>query len=121
MTTRPVAVRVSAATRLYGSCSRQASRMASETWSAILSGCPSVTDSEVNKKRSLNFRLLPIEGIQFGGVVRSTAILLLGIFSTAAAELAQSGRVAFIACAPARVWPEPDCASIYRNSGGGAT
>ncbi len=25
-----------------------------------------MTDSEVNKKRSLNFRLLPIEGIQFG-------------------------------------------------------
>jgi hypothetical protein len=40
--------------------------MASETWSAILSGWPSVTDSEVNKKRSLNFKLLPIEGIQFG-------------------------------------------------------
>src|ERR1700735_3633716 len=63
MTTRPVAVKVSAATRLYGSCSRQASRSASETWSAILSGWPSVTDSEVNKKRSLNFRLLPIQGI----------------------------------------------------------
>src|SRR5580698_3926724 len=60
MTTRPVAVRVSAATRLYGSCSRQASRMASETWSAILSGWPSVTDSEVNRKRSLNLeKLLP--------------------------------------------------------------
>src|SRR5580658_3744027 len=34
--------------------------MASETWSAILSGWPSVTDSEVNKKRSLNLeKLLP--------------------------------------------------------------
>src|ERR1700689_703083 len=68
ITTRPVAVRVSAATRLYGSCSRQASRMASETWSAILSGWPSVTDSEVNKKRSLNFAFLPIEGIQVSGI-----------------------------------------------------
>src|SRR5438270_11291559 len=48
--TRPVVVRVSQATRLYGSFSRQASRMASEIWSAILSGWPSVTDSEVNKK-----------------------------------------------------------------------
>src|ERR1700722_16941325 len=66
MTTRPVAVRVSAATRLYGSCSRQASRMASETWSAILSGWPSVTDSEVKRKRSLNVRLLPIEGTKKG-------------------------------------------------------
>src|SRR5579864_1192595 len=51
ITTRPVAVKVSQATRLEGSSVRQASRMASETWSAILSGCPSVTDSEVNKWR----------------------------------------------------------------------
>src|ERR1700749_5127144 len=51
ITTRPVAVRVSQATRLVGSSARQASRIASEIWSAILSGCPSVTDSEVNKKR----------------------------------------------------------------------
>src|SRR3954462_8836575 len=63
MTTRPVAVNVSAATRLYGSCSRQASRIASDTWSAILSGWPSVTDSEVNRKRSLNFAFLPIQGL----------------------------------------------------------
>src|SRR5712671_2380438 len=51
MTTRPVAVRVSQATRLEESSARQASRMASEIWSAILSGWPSVTDSEVNKRR----------------------------------------------------------------------
>src|ERR1700688_3929220 len=53
MTTRPVAVRVSQATRLEGSSARQASRMASEIWSAILSGWPSVTDSEVNRIRFL--------------------------------------------------------------------
>src|SRR5215471_16559100 len=52
--TRPVAVRVSQATRLTGSSARQASRIASEIWSAILSGWPSVTDSEVNKKRFLD-------------------------------------------------------------------
>src|ERR1035437_4065708 len=40
--------------------------MASETWSAILSGCPSVTDSEVNKKRSLKFGFLPIQGFSVG-------------------------------------------------------
>src|SRR5579885_2487070 len=57
MTTRPVAVRVSQATRLAGSSARQASRMASEIWSAILSGCPSVTDSEVNKRRFLDDKL----------------------------------------------------------------
>ncbi|KAG5583011.1 hypothetical protein H5410_053638 [Solanum commersonii] len=45
---------VSHATLLSGSCSRQASRMASETWSQSLSGCPSLTDSEVNKKVSIS-------------------------------------------------------------------
>src|SRR5271154_4771834 len=58
MTTRPVAVKVSQATRLAGSSVRQASRIASEIWSAILSGCPSVTDSEVNKWRFFDKRLL---------------------------------------------------------------
>src|SRR5215469_14813883 len=53
ITTRPVAVSVSQATRLYGSSARHASKMASEIWSAILSGCPSVTDSEVKSKRFL--------------------------------------------------------------------
>src|SRR6266567_8632256 len=36
--------------------------MASETWSAILSGWASVTDSEVNKKRSLKIRIPPLKG-----------------------------------------------------------
>src|SRR5215831_2035675 len=53
MTTSPVQVRVSQATRLLGSSLRQASRIASEIWSAILSGCPSVTDSEVKRYRFL--------------------------------------------------------------------
>src|ERR1017187_4822354 len=57
MTTRPVAVRVSQATRLVESSARQASRMASEIWSAILSGWPSVTDSEVNKQRLVGRRI----------------------------------------------------------------
>ena len=35
------------ATRPFGSSVRTASRTASEIWSAILSGCPSVTDSEL--------------------------------------------------------------------------
>ena len=38
---------VSTATREAGYSASAASRMASEIWSAILSGCPSVTDSEV--------------------------------------------------------------------------
>src|SRR6266852_1678666 len=50
---------VSQATRLAGSSRRQASSMASEIWSAILSGCPSVTDSEVNRKRFVGKLISP--------------------------------------------------------------
>src|SRR5213593_4451682 len=48
-TTRPVVISVSQATRPSGSSARTASRTVSEIWSATLSGCPSVTDSEVNR------------------------------------------------------------------------
>ena len=51
--TRPVVTIVSTATRAVGSCSRIASRIASEIWSQILSGCPSVTDSDVNRRRDV--------------------------------------------------------------------
>src|SRR5438552_5126615 len=47
-TTRPVVSSVSHATRPIGSSAMMASRTASEIWSAILSGWPSVTDSDVN-------------------------------------------------------------------------
>src|SRR5579864_9155299 len=45
--TKPVAAEVSHATRALGSCDRMASSTASEIWSHTLSGCPSVTDSDV--------------------------------------------------------------------------
>src|SRR5271163_4522967 len=61
MTTRPVQVSVSQATRLYGSWAKQASRIASDIWSAILSGCPSVTDSLVNRKRSRLAKTTPFD------------------------------------------------------------
>src|SRR5437867_5340416 len=48
-TTSPVVISTSQATRPCGSSARTASRTASETWSATLSGCPSVTDSEVKR------------------------------------------------------------------------
>ena len=38
------------ATLELGSLAKQASTIASDTWSQILSGCPSETHSEVNKK-----------------------------------------------------------------------
>src|SRR5581483_4850383 len=47
----PVIANVSHATRPCGSSLRIASRTASEIWSATLSGWPSVTDSEVNRRR----------------------------------------------------------------------
>jgi hypothetical protein len=48
--TRPVVTRVSQATLPFASSVRTASRTPSETWSATLSGWPSVTDSEVKRK-----------------------------------------------------------------------
>src|SRR6478735_9924026 len=51
--TRPVVTRVSTATRPTGSSVRIASRMLSEIWSQILSGWPSVTDSDVNRRSSV--------------------------------------------------------------------
>src|SRR6188472_2576760 len=57
-TTRPVVRSVSTATRLCGSCSSMASSTESLIWSAILSGCPSVTDSEVNRRPATNFSLV---------------------------------------------------------------
>src|SRR6516162_10078352 len=50
--TWPVVIMVSTATRLPGSSLIMASRMASLIWSAILSGWPSVTDSEVKRRRA---------------------------------------------------------------------
>ena len=51
--TNPVVTDVSHATRAIGSLAKIASKIESEIWSAILSGCPSVTDSDVNKRRSV--------------------------------------------------------------------
>src|SRR6185436_13538101 len=48
-TTSPVFTNVSHATRPDGSSAITASKTPSEIWSAILSGWPSVTDSEVNR------------------------------------------------------------------------
>src|SRR5712671_3652814 len=48
-THRPLVIAVSHATRACGSCASMPSSTASETWSQILSGCPSVTDSEVRR------------------------------------------------------------------------
>src|SRR5512143_1506034 len=53
MSASPVVTSVSQATRPTGSSLRIASRMESEIWSAILSGCPSVTDSDVKRLRFL--------------------------------------------------------------------
>jgi hypothetical protein len=50
---QPVVTSVSQATRLVGSCARIASRMASEIWSATLSGWPIETDSEVKSWRDM--------------------------------------------------------------------
>src|SRR5262249_39131203 len=62
-TTSPVVIRVSQATRPLGSSARTTSSTESEIWSAILSGCPSVTDSELNwNVRDIPRRLADAEG-----------------------------------------------------------
>ncbi len=48
-TAMPVLTRVSQATRPFGSSAMIASSTPSEIWSETLSGCPSVTDSEVKR------------------------------------------------------------------------
>ncbi len=54
--TRPVVTSVSTATRLFGSAASSASRMLSLIWSQILSGCPSVTDSDVKRRKAVLMR-----------------------------------------------------------------
>src|SRR6476661_2343786 len=56
-TTSPVLTSVSHATRPVGSSRMTASRTPSEIWSATLSGCPSVTDSDV-KRYSFSAKLV---------------------------------------------------------------
>src|SRR3712207_3416858 len=63
MCTWPVVMRVSTATRLPGSCASIASRIESLIWSAILSGWPSVTDSDVKRRRDTRYSL----GVGNGG------------------------------------------------------
>src|SRR5664280_2399175 len=61
--TRPVVNNVSQATRLSGSSVNSASSTASEIWSAILSGWPSVTDSDVKVYRELTEGSILIGGL----------------------------------------------------------
>src|SRR4029079_15814970 len=55
-TTRPVVISVSQATRPSGSSVSTASSTESEIWSAILSGWPSVTDSDVKENERVGMR-----------------------------------------------------------------
>src|SRR6476646_10003897 len=58
-TTSPVLHKVSAPTREYLSCASSASSTASEIWSETLSGWPSETDSDVNRKLDDMIFLVP--------------------------------------------------------------
>src|SRR5579864_8706063 len=63
MTThRPFVMAVSHATRACGSCPSIPSSTASETWSQILSGCPSVTDSDVRRNEGEELKLVVTTG-----------------------------------------------------------
>src|SRR5258708_16884046 len=64
-TATPVVTSVSQATRPLGSCFITSSRTASEIWSAILSGWPSVTDSDVNRKlRKASLKLILLRDLR---------------------------------------------------------
>src|SRR2546429_5592662 len=64
-TATPVVTSVSEATRPLGSCFITSSRTASEIWSAILSGWPSVTDSDVNRKlRKASLKLILLRDLR---------------------------------------------------------
>src|SRR3954469_11276257 len=73
-------MRVSTATRLLGSCDSRASRIESLIASAILSGWPSVTDSDVNRRRDTS--------APYGlGSRQSLAVRLLALADRAALHL----------------------------------
>src|ERR1700674_1235534 len=86
---RPVVTKVSQATLPMASWQSTASRMASEIWSAILSGCPSVTDSEVNRK----LRLFWVKAIAPSGIARAPLAGSLGRLSASAHSLDVAGRL----------------------------
>ena len=65
--TMPVLTRVSQATRALVSCCRMASSTASEIWSAILSGWPSETDSEVNSFAMFGSRFVRVIALAITG------------------------------------------------------
>src|SRR5690606_16130974 len=67
----PVFTRVSTATRACGSSLMMASSTASEIWSAILSGWPSDTDSDVKMEYSLIALVAPwLRGLRIECIVR---------------------------------------------------
>ena len=70
--TRPVVTIVSTATRLWGSWASIASRIESEIWSQILSGCPSVTDSDVKRRADTRYSFAGWAATATGRAVRVT-------------------------------------------------
>src|SRR5436190_2359400 len=73
----PVVHMLSHATRLYGSCSNMPSRTASLIWSHILSGWPSVTDSDVNMNRLTFASLVAVASSGSCGAVGKAAVTAL--------------------------------------------
>src|SRR5580700_1206533 len=92
----PVLASVSSATRELGSSVRSASRTASEIWSHILSGWPSETDSEVNRK-SLSGIIRDAPWSAFSGKIRIQ--LMQAARATEAFNCVQFQWVEYSACA----------------------
>src|SRR3970040_479434 len=72
--TRPVVVAVSQATRASGSSRMIASRIASLIWSHILSGWPSVTDSDVKRYWASSTMLVMARTLAWGSPPSADAL-----------------------------------------------
>src|SRR5919108_3364448 len=96
-TTRPVVTSVSHATRPAGSSVRTASRTASETWSATLSGWPSVTDSEV-KRNECGTALRLIDAQEAGEMNRASVLLAVDHETLQRLEVRAHLRRRLVAC-----------------------
>src|SRR5260370_10677024 len=71
-TATTVVTSVSQATRPFGSCLMTSSRTASEIWASILSGWPTVTDSDVNRKlRKASLKLILLRDLRWNAPLQT--------------------------------------------------
>src|SRR3982751_4529536 len=100
--TSPVVVAVSHATRASGSSLTIASRIASEIWSHILSGWPSVTDSDVKRYWAASTMLVMLLPRNSTGGYHGVAARLPGVVTAEPAAIDPARAAALDAADPPR-------------------